>query len=195
MRVTPTAKADKVRAAPAPRFVLLLQVSTGQQFTVEGFVGDSEDCPGVPADRVRKSPAFKNWADCLSVKTLRRVELLTKGMMPQCFAPDMRALLSPQLIAAQGATNPRRLLQFKYLILLQPCVAIQYPADSSPCRWRGQLSFPPSQTERTSQNWRRDRKVSRAIYTQSDPPYPPPPPSPTPLIMQTLQVLRRVRDL
>ena len=55
---------------------------------------------------------------------LRRVVPIERGMMPKGFTTEMGALLSPHLIATPGATNPRRLLHFKYLLLLQPCVAI-----------------------------------------------------------------------
>jgi hypothetical protein len=89
--------------------LLLLQMSTGEQFTVSDFVGNRADYPVCVPDvekahslRIGKTVSLTKlcfYGKCLNelcffLTHLRRVELLTRGMIPECFAPEMRALLS-----------------------------------------------------------------------------------------------------
>jgi hypothetical protein len=66
-KVAKLAKADNV-TVPMDRWV---KVDTGEEITLQGFVGNSSNCPGVPVDHSRSSPSLKSWPDCLTDITLR----------------------------------------------------------------------------------------------------------------------------
>jgi hypothetical protein len=48
-----------------------VRVATLEEITLQGFVGDSPNYPGVPVGHSRSRPPCANWPDCINDETLR----------------------------------------------------------------------------------------------------------------------------